>query len=261
MKSSLLPILSSALLLCACQGEKSYTITGTLDLPTQIPYGDTIVDVPSFNDTWVYLVDLDYQKVDSALIEDNSFSFEGKVKQSEAFFVYLVSQIGQSLLVVEPGDIDVFINPEITISGTPSNDCMADLEAALTNLNNDTYTYLADLTDSLSAVGQEVSDEQQMQIAEEYRNTMVNMLDSAYQANKDNQGGAYAVLMRLMDAETVADFEESLQRYPENIRNSQIIQLSLRQMREYEQMESGNGLEDLDPSMFAPSEEDSQSVE
>lgn len=259
MKSSSLLVLSSALLLCACQGEKSYTITGTLDLPAQIPYGDTIVDVPSFNDTWVYLIDLDYQKVDSALIEDNSFYFEGKVKQNDAFFVYLVSQLGQSILVVEPGDIEVYINPDITVSGTPSNDCMTDLESSLTNLNNDTYTYLADLTDSLSAVGEEVSDEQQMQIAEVYRTTMINLLDSAYEANKDNQGGAYAVLMRLMDAETVDDFETALERYPENIRNSQLIQLTLRQMREYEQMDQGSGLEDLDPSMFAPAEDEPQS--
>lgn len=259
MKSSSLLVLSSALLLCACQGEKSYTITGTLDLPAQIPYGDTIVDVPSFNDTWVYLIDLDYQKVDSALIEDNGFYFEGKVKQNDAFFVYLVSQLGQSILVVEPGDIEVYINPDITVSGTPSNDCMTDLESSLTNLNNDTYTYLADLTDSLSAVGEEVSEEQQQQIAEGYRTTMINLLDSAYEANKDNQGGAYAVLMRLMDAETVDDFETALERYPETIRNSQLIQLTLRQMREYEQMDQGSGLEDLDPSMFAPAEDEPQS--
>ena len=145
--------------LCACKREKPYTITGTLDLPAQIPYGDTIIDVPSFDGSWVYLLDFENQLLDSAQIIDNTFHFEGEVDSREPYFVQFVSQIGSTLLVVEPGDIEIFINPDITVSGTPSNEAMSDLDAALENLNSETYEYLAKLTDSLRTTGEEVPEE------------------------------------------------------------------------------------------------------
>ena len=105
----LFALVISLLALCACKHEKPYTITGTLDLPAQIPYGDTIIDVPSFNDTWVYLLDFDNQLLDSALIADNAFHFEGTVDNRQPYYVQFVSQLGSTLLVIEPGDIEVYI--------------------------------------------------------------------------------------------------------------------------------------------------------
>ena len=166
----LFALVISLLALCACKHEKPYTITGTLDLPAQIPYGDTIIDVPSFNDTWVYLLDFDNQLLDSALIADNAFHFEGTVDKRQPYYVQFVSQLGSTLLVIEPGDIEVYINPDITVSGTPSNEAMADLDAALEDLNAETYDYLAQLTDSMRAEGsEEVPEDLQMQIAEQFR--------------------------------------------------------------------------------------------
>jgi len=255
----LTPFVSSAvLLLCACNQEKPYTITGTLDLPAQIPYGDTVVDMPSFEESMVYLLDLDQDVVDSVQIIDNHFSFEGKVKQDDAFYAYLITQMAEpSLIVIEPGKIEINITSTISVTGSPSNDCMNDLEASLAKLNSDTYLYMQELSDSLDAKGVQLSDEEQYRIAEDYRKAMVNTLETAYEENKDNLGGAYALLMRLMDVQSAAEFENSLEDYPESIRNNQLFQLTIQQLRQYEEMSQyGSGLEDLDPSMFAPAEED-----
>lgn len=245
----------AATLLCACSNEKTYTITGTLDLPDQIPYGDTIIDVPSLDYTWVYLFDFDNELVDSTQIENNEFKFEGKVKTDDTHFLQLVCQAGSSLIAIEPGDIEVYISPDITVTGTPSNDAMTDLDAALANLNNDTYTYLAELTDSLRNVGEELSDSLAKEIADSFRGTMYSILEDSYKSNENNLAGVYAVLMRHSDVTSSEEFEKALADYPEKIRNSELIKLNLRLLRQYEQMEMGNGLDDLDPSMFAPAEE------
>ena len=241
-----------AVLFCSCNNEKPYTITGTLDLPELFPYGDTLIALPSFEGTMVYLYDLENDLIDSTLIEDNNFYFEGKVKQSEAYFVQLVSQIGQTLIVVEPGDIEVYITPEITVNGTPSNDCMADIDAAVANLNNDTYEYLAYLTDSLRESGEEVTMDMQMQLAEEFSRSFFALLDSAYESNMDNCGGVYAALMRHQDCTTSDELEEAMSSYPTFIRNNELVQLNLRVMREYEKMNDVENMPGFDPQLIVP---------
>ena len=259
MKINRYPIFAlviSLLALCACKREKPYTITGTLDLPAQIPYGDTIIDVPSFNDTWVYLLDFENQLLDSALITDNAFHFEGTVDKTQPYYVQFVSQLGSTLLVIEPGDIEVFINPDITVSGTPSNEAMADLDAALENLNAETYDYLAQLTDSLRATGsEEVPEELQMQIAEQFRTRMNQILDSTYQANRNNQAAAYAAIMRHIDVQSADEFEEAMAQYPKSIRENELVQINLRSLRQYEQSLEDDSLI-FDPSILGVEELD-----
>ena len=250
----LFALVISILALCACKREKPYTITGTLDLPAQIPYGDTIIDVPSFNDTWVYLLDFDNQLLDSALIADNAFHFEGTVDNRQPYYVQFVSQLGSTLLVIEPGDIEVFINPDITVSGTPSNEAMADLDAALENLNAETYDYLAQLTDSLRAEGsEEVPEDLQMQIAEQFRTKMNHILDSTYHANRNNQAAAYAAIMRHIDVQSADEFEEAMAKYPKSIRENELVQVNLRSLRQYEQSMEDDSLI-FDPSILGVEE-------
>ena len=246
----LFALVISLLALCACKHEKPYTITGTLDLPAQIPYGDTIIDVPSFNDTWVYLLDFDNQLLDSALIADNAFHFEGTVDNRQPYYVQFVSQLGSTLLVIEPGDIEVFINPDITVSGTPSNEAMADLDAALEDLNAETYDYLAQLTDSMRAEGsEEVPEDLQMQIAEQFRTKMNHILDSTYHANRNNMAAAYAAIMRNIDVQSADEFEEAMSKYPKSIRENELVQINLRSLRQYEQTMEDDSLV-FDPSIL-----------
>jgi hypothetical protein len=242
-------------ILSACNGNKPYTITGTLDLPAQIPYGDTVIDMPSFEGTWVYLLDFNSQLLDSAQIVDNTFKFTGEVDSDDTYFVQLVSQIGSTLLVVEPGDIEVYMNPDIVVSGTPSNDAMSDIDAALENLNSDTYEYLSQLTDSLRTTGEEVPEETQMKIFEEFRQTMINILDSAYNANKGNQAAAYAVIMRHMDVQSADEFEKAMEAYPKSIQENELVQVNLRTMRQYEMMDT-SAVQQIDPSIFGIEETD-----
>lgn len=251
---TLLFILTFAAIFCSCNREKPYTIHGTLDLPDQVPYGDTIIDVPSFNGTWVYLLDLDNQLIDSVMIDNDEFDFKGVIRPSDAYYAQFVSQLGSSLIAIEPGDIDVYIDGNITISGTPSNDAMADVDAAMQNLNSDTYEYLSNLTDSLRANGEELSDIQQMKIAQEFQNTLVNTLDSLYQQNKENLGGAYAVLMRHMDTQTSEEYENIISTYPEDIQNNELVQFNLRMIRQYETLQQYDTTDQLDSLLLKPEE-------
>ncbi len=258
MKISHLTLLASLVcvgILSGCKGERPYTITGTLDLPAQIPYGDTIIDMPDMEGSWVYLLDFDNQLLDSAQIADNSFKFAGEVDKNDSYFVQFVSQIGSTLLVIEPGDIEVYMNPDITVSGTPSNDAMSDIDAAVENLNNDTYEYLSQVTDSMRSNGEEISEDLQMQIFEEFRETMNNILDSAYEANEDNQAAAYAVIMRHMDAQSADEFEKAMEKYPKSIQESELVQINLRAMRQYEMMFTGEQ-QSFDPSLIGIEEGD-----
>lgn len=248
----LLPVALVAL--SACNGNKPYTINGTLDLPAQIPYGDTVVDVPSFNDTWVYLFDFDYNPIDSALIEDNKFHFEGEVKPDEVYYAQFACQLGQALIAIEPGDIEVYINPDIIVSGTPSNDCMADIDAALSNLNNDTYARLAQFTDNLHQIDQEPTEGDLKRFSDEFQRAMNAVLDSAYEDNKNNQGAAYAVLMKLVSCNSSKEFEQKIAEYPEKVQQNELIQTSLKMLRQYEQMADTS---DFEPSLF-PEEDGAQ---
>jgi len=236
LRSSLF-ILALAAGLASCNKEKPYTIHGTLDLPDQVPYGDTIIDVPSFEGTWVYLIDFDSTPVDSAEIQDNNFLFEGSVKGDETYYLQFVSQIGNSLVAIEPGNIDINVTLNgILISGTSSNDAMSDADAVMENLNADTYARYSALVDSLQQLGQELSEEQHLRLAQEFQNAMAYQLDSIYQANQSNLGGPYALLLRHMDSESSAEFEEAISAYPEAIRNNQLLQYNLRMLRQYEAM-------------------------
>lgn len=248
------------MLLCACNSEKTYTITGTLDLPDHIEMGDTILPVPSLEDEWVYIMDLENEAVDSTQIHDNKFSFSGKVKPDECYFVVLGigSKLGQSLIAIEPGDIEVYMDQDdITVTGTPSNDCIADLDAAQAKLTTDTYAYFTSINDSLLNLGMVLSDSLAKPIVDEYESKMNALLDSAYNNNQDNLGGVYIVSRRYLDVTSSAELEQALEAYPEKIRNNELIQVTLRMFRQYEEMyQYGSGLEDLDPSMFAPAEEE-----
>lgn len=244
-----------ALALCSCNREKPYTINGTLDLPDQIAYGDTMIDIPSFEGTMVYLLNLDNEQVDSAEIVDNSFKMSGMVRPKEPYYMQFVSQLGSSLIAIEPGEIDIEITAnEIIVSGTTSNDAMSDVDAIMENLNNDTYAYFAHLTDSLKKEGLEMTYEQQLRMAQEFQNTMDSQLDSAYQENKDNLGGPYAVMMRLVYCESSELYESAISQYPEEIQNNELIQLNLRMLKQYE-MSMGGGYDFANDSLMLKPEE------
>lgn len=241
--------------LCACHRDKPYTIIGTLDLPDQIPFGDTIIDVPSFEDTWVYLLDFDNQLIDSAKISQNTFRFEGKVNSGEPYFVQFVSQLGSTLIAIEPGDIDVLINPDITVTGTPSNDGMTGMDDALEELNSETYEYLAFLTDSLRNSGEELADDVQMQMAERFRDQTNHILDSIYDANRDNLAAAYAVIMRNIDVQSADEFEQAMKKYPKSIQQNELVQITLRSLRQYEMSDDDDSIT-FDPQLLGVEELD-----
>lgn len=234
--------------LCACTNNKSYTINGTIDLPETLTIEDSTYTIPSLEGMLVYLFDIDNSVVDSAMIEDNHFSFEGELGEDEdAFFVQFVSPVGGALMAVEPGTIDVKITTDKTyITGTPANECISETDDALSNLRDEFTEKLAQLTDTMGE-DQELDMEQQMSLYSELMERTSSVLDSLYELHKDNIGAGYIVMLKHSDVETVAELEDALSEYPEAIQQNPLIVTNLNLMRQYELMMSEEG---DDPTEF-----------
>lgn len=103
------------LILAACQ-QQHFKIQGTLSNKEN-------------DGEWVYLVPLEKHKpsdVDSTLIKEGTFTFEGNLERLVILRVRLLlrMQLQEILVVTEPGIIDVKIGPHSSASGTPQNNAL-----------------------------------------------------------------------------------------------------------------------------------------
>ena len=236
----ILPIIFSFLLAVSCTNEKPYTIHGSIELPDSLMVGDTLMATPSLEGWQVYMLDLDGQTVDSTEIADNKFSFEGKVNAKDPFFVYIASDICVGLIAIEPGDISVVIDAEsLTATGTPSNDAMIDIDAALVNLQQDTYVKMAELTE---AYGEEMTDSIVFPLYQEYMSQYASLVDSFYEKSS-GLAAIYCVHILTSNAQSSAELLDAIAEYPEEIQNSPLIQSRVQYLRgieAYYQMLEGN---------------------
>lgn len=261
MKLSTLRLLPLAALaaaaICSCNSEKPYTISGVLNIPTEMPFGDTVIQIPSPEGEWVYLVE-DEDVIDSCQIVDNRFVFTGSVKPSDAYFAQVGCMFFSSLVAVEPGEIKVYTDGmQTTITGTPSNDGINGMMQVLTSLSDEVDVQLNAIADSLGEIGVELAPEHVMDLQEMFDTRSSVILDSVYQANKDNLAGIYAVAIRYGGNSTADEFEEALEDYPKRVRENSFIQELLGALRQREQMMSGDAY-DFDPSLFGDSIEDEE---
>lgn len=106
------------LLLLSCQTGSHYVITGQLSDKT-------------YNGEKIYLVPLENavkERVDSTIIADGSFKFEGALKKPEVFIIrakpVLRINLQELLVVKEPGNITVKIGNKSSAGGTALNDSL-----------------------------------------------------------------------------------------------------------------------------------------
>lgn len=114
MKKTLLFIITfSAFWLSACTDKPKYVIHGTV--PPDRYNGEKIYLVPAEGANW--------GNVDSTIIQNNSFTFEGDTERVWIVRMPIRLRIGmQEMLVVsEPGEIHVNIGPSSSVDGTPQN--------------------------------------------------------------------------------------------------------------------------------------------
>lgn len=257
MKRRILPLSMLALLAVSCSNNKPYSINGTIDMPDSLQMGDTLIATPSFEGWKVYMLDLDGTPLDSVEIANNQFAFSGEVDKRYPYFVYLANDICVGMIAVEPGDIQVTIDQASLIAcNTPTNDMMTDLDLSIQNLQEDVYTYLADLTEKND--GEQLPDSVILPIYMDFMNMTTQLLDSFYTANQGTLGAQYAVNYMTSQVQTSDELLEAIEDYPDDIKNSQLIKTRLDYMRQveayYKMMEEG--MDDIDTTqlMLSPNE-------
>lgn len=244
-------ILLMAVVICSCNREKPYMINGVLNIPSEIPYGDTIIQIPSPEGEWVYLVE-DDEPVDSCQIIDNRFTFSGNIKADDAHFAQIASLFCSALIAIEPGDISIYTDGMETVTtGTPSNDGINSLMLALGTAEQQMQERFSEISDSLSQLGEEFGFEHYSALSAEYTAMQAHLLDSVYEANTSNLASIYAAVLRHADDTSADEFEQSMSQYPERVSQNEFVKSCIRAMKAQEQAMGGV---ELDESIFDESE-------
>lgn len=223
-----------ALVVCSCS-EKSFTIQGQIEDPDLSSLPDSLLDqveMPDMEGKYVYLLDLDGDFIDSVQVADGKFQFEGKVNVREPYFVYFACDLGIGMLAIEPGTITLSAGDRVVATGTPLNDTMADIDAAVENMQNDLYAEAEAIAEQY---GNTAADSLLLPVLQKFSTeTFPQLLDSFYQANSSNLAGLYALNVLTAYARSADELETQLSDYPTDIIESELFQKRLEYLRQYE---------------------------
>lgn len=222
-------------MILSCGGNHHYTIDG-------------IVADDQFDGQTAYLYN-GQTVVDSAVVADHGFRFEGKVEQPWMGTVVLTAEAGRAMLefVVEPGKIVVDVL-EDKLSGTPMNDS---LSAYLQRINN------ANLRDEMntymqlyySAPTPEVRADAERRYDSVESIAMQRVFDesmSFYEGNRDNLLGAYALgNAAQLDKMDYAELNAKVEQASDVVKEYQPIQVKLAQLKAIEETSAGRHYTDI----------------
>ena len=200
----------AALLLASCTHDRTFTIEGSFDVPASFQFGDTVIE-------YVYLMDVNETVIDSALIKDEHFRFEGAVDSRKPYLALICSEYANNFVVIEPGTITAVVDEQVHVSGTPLNDKIVEVENYLENLSNEMY-------DRVSEFGESVSDSLLFPIYMELVQRASVFVDSVYTSNQDNPVGLYIANAQTADAQTSDELTERLDSYSDYVRDSELMQ-------------------------------------
>lgn len=190
-------ILTLAMLLCllgGCKHNGAYTINGA-------------VSMPGFDGSMVYLTDVNtMEPIDSAVVADSKFTFQGTVEQPTIGAIQAASVSGDvrctSYIVLEEGTIYIDIVTD-SLSGTPLNDYYYSHYTAdtaivrLRALQNSIIDQFYSDSDNQDLAASLMAEYGKVDSSLTARTNAV--LTGIYQENSDNVLGAYA-LANLADA-------------------------------------------------------------
>ena len=219
MKKLVFAAVLSLIFLSSCNFAKSYKISGEFDIPMELNLGDTIIERDLFDGGYVYMLELDGTPIDSALIEDEKFVFEGKIKEKDACFVYVANEFAQGIVALEPGEIHITIEQGLFAYGTPTNDAINDVDARIDELAQD----FSDKVMALSEDNANPSDSILMPIYNDFNAKCELLLDSLYEANKNTLAGIYIVNIKTSSAQTLEELEERLEGYDDYVTKSPVM--------------------------------------
>lgn len=235
--------------LASCNRQKSYNIQGSFDIPEELAYGDTVMERGPLDGMYVYMVDLDGMTIDSALVENETFSFSGKTP--EAFFAYIICDYLYDMIVVEPGDIELTITDSYALAtGTPINDEINQFHLTNSTLSNE-------LDETLTAISNQYNgfpaDSLIQEVYDRFTNRLLASIDSVYTANKDNLAGVYVVNLKTSAAQSLDEFEAMLSEYDEYVSQSPLMDVR----REYlKALEAQQMFYDMQNEAFEDYDED-----
>lgn len=207
--------------LVSCKESKEYVIQGSFDIPQTIQLGDSTIERGSLDGMYAYLIDIEGQPIDSALIEDETFVFKGTLSKDEPYFAYLLCDWGAGMLVVEAGQMEVVVGDDgVRTTGTALNEGIADLDAGLQNLQNVYYDRLLALYQS----GDSLAQQQMMDIYLQEQQELAALIDSVYHEHTEDLVGVYAVNLILGQVQEVEMFDQLIEDYSDYVKNSTLMQ-------------------------------------
>ena len=228
MKKILFAVLC-VLALASCNRQKPYTITGSFDIPDSLNLGDTVIAREPLDGTFVYMLDLDGEPIDSALVENETFHFSGKVKASDAYFAYIACEYSYGIIAVEPGDYNMTIGQEVLAYGSPTNDAINDIDAHVAEIEQNIGERMMA---AVEEAGGYPSDSLMMPFYLEFNEKYETLIDSVYQNNKKNLIGVYAVNIITSGAQSVDELDMMLEDYDEYIADSPLMEARREYLRD-----------------------------
>jgi len=214
-------VIATLAVLSSCNREKPYIISGTFDIPDSLNYGDTVIAREPLDGMYVYMLNLDGDPIDSVLVENDTFTFEGTVPAKDSYFAYIACDYSYGIIAIEPGEYSMTIGEEIIAYGSPTNDAINDIDAKLTEIEQGVYDKLMVAMEATD--GTAPSDSLLMPFYMEFNEKYAALMDSICDANKKNLIGVYAANIMTSSASTVEELEQMLEEFDDYVKNSPLM--------------------------------------
>lgn len=225
----LLFALMAVIALASCDRSKPYSISGTFEIPDSLNLGDTIIAREPLDGTYVYMLELSGEPIDSALVENEKFTFAGKVNEKDPFFAYIACDYAYGIIAVEPGEYNMTIGEEVLAYGSPTNDAINDIDAKVAEIEEGIGNRLMVAIDE---AGGYPNDSIMMPFYIEFNEKYESLINSVYEKNKKNLVGVYAVNIITSGAQSLDELEMMLEDYDEYIANSPLMEARRDYLRE-----------------------------
>ena len=242
MKKSLITTLCGmslallATMIVSCSGGKSYKIDG-------------IVNDAQFEGKKVYLVN-DRDAVDSAVVKDGAFTFEGKAEEAWIGTLYAMGETTQLQqdLIVEPGNIIVDLLTE-HIGGTALNDSLQLFlkEDAEGEFEVEMEMYIEQYYMAQNAEERSVAEHMYDSLEAIATTRIYDQALAFYGDNRDNILGAYAMaVLCSTDRLTYNQLNELLSDAADVVKNHKPVSAKLAQLKAVEETSAGKHYTDIE---------------
>lgn len=213
-------VLAALATLVSCNREKPYTISGSFDIPDSLNFGDTVIAREPLDGMYVYMLNLDGEPIDSVMVENETFTFTGKVSAKDPYFAYIACDYSYGIIAIEPGEYGMTIGEEVLAFGSPTNDAINDIDARLTDIEQSVYEKLVV---AMEQSGNEPSDSLLMPLYLEFNEKYASLLDSISDANRKTLIGVYVANIKTSEAASEEELEQMLEGYDDYVKESPLM--------------------------------------